>query len=679
MGKRLEWINIPYGGDYNPEQWPESVWEEDMELFKQASINMATVNVFGWGRLQPEEDRFDFDWLDRIMDMLHERGIRVCLGTGTTVYPSWMGRKYPELQRVDFQGRKRKYGNRAVFCPNSPVFRKFASQLVEKVAERYGNHPALDIWHISNEYNGYCYCENCEKAFREWLKRRYGTVDRVNEAWSTAFWNHLYYDWEDIVSPTETTIYWGEAKSSYPSMSLDYARFQSDSLLECCLMERDILKRVTPDIPVTTNFMGYFKEIDYYKWAQEIDIVSWDNYPQPGDSPAKSAFWHDLMRGLKQGQPFMLLEQAPDHAQWMDYNVPKRPGEMRLMSYQALARGADSVMFFQLRQSRGAGEKLHGGVIPHAGHGNTRVFREVAGLGAELLRLGDRFIGSRIPAKVAILFDWENWWAVDQCVGPTKDMNYIEQILKYYTALYNRNIPVDIIHPEADFSDYSLILAPVLYSMPDGLSDKLEHFTAEGGTFVTTYFSGYVDSNDRIEIGGYPGKLRKLLGIWVEESDILLPGNPNRMILSEKFTGSAEKEYECRLMCDVVHLEGAESWAQFGEDYYAGFPAVTRHGYGRGEAWYVATQVEESFIGAWLGYLAERAGIKPLPGATVSGVETTLRLGADGQTYLFVMNHNPAPVTFELEGSYMDLIAYNVWAGLTELPAYGVQVLVREK
>lgn len=658
---------IWYGGDYNPEQWPESIWQEDMRLFKLAGVDAVSVNVFGWGRLQPAEDQYEFEWLDKVMDMLHQHEIVACLGTATAVYPSWMGRQYSDLQRVDFQGRKRKYGGRANFCPNSPNFHRFASKLVTKIADRYKDHPALALWHISNEYNGQCYCEHCEKAFRSWLRRKYDTVDAVNRAWNMEFWNQLYYEWEDIVSPTETTVYWGEEKSGYSGLTLDYMRFQSDSLLDCFLMEKNILRKATPEMPITTNFMRW-KELDYRKWAQHLDVVSFDNYPRPNAHPASSAFWHDLMRGLKGGKPFMLLEQAPNYAQWMDYNPPKRPGVMRLLSYQAVARGSDSVMFFQMRQSRGAGEKMHGAVISHAGHEHTRTFREVTGLGEELQQLGDTFIDSRIQSKVAILLDWENWWAAEMCVGPSKDIKYMEQMMKYYKAFYRKNIPVDIIHPDDDFSNYSLIVSPMLYMVREGLDQKLESFVEHGGNFVTTFFSGYINETDTIEIGGYPGKLRKLLGIWVEESDILTPDNGNTFILNGK-------SYDCGLMCDIVHPEAAEPLAYYEIEYYAGTPALTCNHYGEGDAWYVATDPEESFVEHFINSLAERTGVSSLLEAP-SGVEVTMRV-KDGRQFTFMMNHNDTASKVQFDAAYTDLISGKVLSGEYELEAYGVYVLAK--
>lgn len=634
-----------YGGDYNPEQWDHDTHLDDLDLFKQAGIDIATLNVFSWARNQPDEVTYNFEWLDNYINSLYESGIYTCLATSTGAHPAWMATRYPDILRVEKDGRKRKFGGRHNSCPNSPTYRHYSVEIARRLAERYKEHPAILVWHISNEYGGECYCDNCEKAFRVWLKQRYGTLDAVNKAWNTAFWGHTFYDWDEIVVPDHRSEEWGENSSSFQGISLDYTRFNSDSMLECYQLEYDAIRSIIPDALITTNLMGFYKPLDYFKWAKHMDIVSWDNYPGLNTPVSFTALAHDLMRGLKDGDPFMLMEQTPSQQNWQPYNSLKRPGVMRLWSYQAVAHGADTVMFFQLRRSIGACEKFHGAVIEHAGHANTRLFRETSALGHELQKLGDQLLDSRIEASVAILFDWDNWWAIDKSSGPTVALKYVEQIHKYYKALYNRNVQVDIVSVDSDLSGYKLVIAPVLYMVKPGLAAKLEQFTENGGTFVTTFFSGIVNENDLVTLGGYPGELRKLLGIWVEEIDALLPSMRNSIVMKETI-GELSGSYECGMLCDLLHTEGADVLAEYGTDFYKGMPVLTRHAFGQGEAWYIASDGEESFIAGLLQHLCQKQNIQPVLD-TPAGVEAGRRV-KDGQAFLFLLNHNAEAATVEL-------------------------------
>lgn len=437
MNERIWKSNkIAYGGDYNPEQWDESTWAEDMRLLKLAHIDTVTLNVFSWASLQPDEDTYDFSKLDRIMEMVRANGLKVILATSTAAHPAWMAKKYPEILRTEANGMKRKFGSRHNSCPNSPVYRKFSARLAEKLAQRYGHYDNIIAWHISNEYGGECYCENCEKAFRVWLRERYQTIDRLNKAWDTAFWSHTFYDWDEIVLPDYRSEHWGNERTTFQSISLDYRRFNSDSILDCYKLEYEAVKKHTPEIPVTTNLMEFYKPLDYQKWAKYMDFISWDHYPAPDYTPAQMALNHELMRGLKNGKPVALMEQTPSVTNWQPFNSLKRPGIMRLWSYQAVAHGSDSILFFQMRRSIGACEKYHGAIIDHAGHENTRVFREAEAMGAELEKLGDRTLGSRISAEVGILFDWDNWWAIEYSAGPSCLLKYRDEVQNYYSKYH---------------------------------------------------------------------------------------------------------------------------------------------------------------------------------------------------------------------------------------------------
>ncbi len=624
---------ILYGGDYNPEQWPEEVWEEDMRMFKLAHIDTVTVNVFSWASLQPSENVYDFTKLDKIMKMARDNHLNVCLATSTAVHPAWMARKYPDVLRTEHNGMRRKFGSRHNSCPNSPTYRKYSVALASKIAQRYKDFENIVAWHVSNEYSGNCYCENCEKAFRVWLKERYKTIEELNRVWNLAFWGHTMYDWDDVVVPNlqSEEWFWDYKRTNFQSISLDYQRFQSESILECYKMERDVLKAVTPELPVTTNLMGFHKPLDYQMWAKEMDFVSWDNYPEWNAYPAQIAMSHDLMRGLKQGQAFWLMEQTPGVTNWHPYCSLKRPGVMRLWSYQAVAHGSDTVMFFQMRRSVGACEKYHSAVIEHVGNENTRVFREITALGEELDRLGGKTLGAKAKAKVAIVFDWDNWWAAEYSAGPSKLINYHQEVTQYYRSLAEANIPVDIIGVTDDLNGYDLVIAPLLYMCKDGFDEKIRSFVKIGGSFVTTYFSGYVEDHDLVVLGGYPARLRDILGIWVEETDAIVEGKSNHFIYGGEM-------HSATILCDLLHLESAEALSTYEDDFYAGMPVLTKNRFGEGTAYYVATRSDKAFYDKFLLELCREKGIEPVMTAP-EGIEATLRENEKGK-FLFILNHN---------------------------------------
>ena len=666
---------IFYGGDYNPEQWPEAVWFEDMKLMKKAGVNLVSIGIFSWALLQPNEETYDFEWLDHLMDLLAQNEIFADLATATAAQPAWLSQKYPDILPVNVDGNRISYGSRQSYCPNSPSYRRFGQSLVSKMAERYKNHPALALWHINNEYACHtpiCYCDNCAEAFRNWLTKKYQTIEKVNDAWGTNFWSQHYYQWSEIIPPRTTSTF------PNPSQVLDYKRFMSDSILECYLGEYQIIKSITPNIPITTNFMGDHKPLDYFKWAKNLDVISWDSYPDPesNTSPSWAAFNHDLMRGFKNGQPFILMEQAPNNVNWRPVNTNKRPGVMRLWSYQAMARGADAIMFFQWRQSLKGAEKFHSAVVTHTGNDQSRVFKEVAGLGSELKVL-EPIVGSQIEAKVAILFDYDNWWAVEYVQRPSKDVNYLEQIRNFYKPLYDMNIPVDIVPVDGDLSPYKLVIAPLLYMVKPGLKETLEKYIAQGGTFITTFFSGIVDETDGVFPGGYPGPLKDLLGLSVEEFDPLEPHMKNRIKMKETL-GTLKGEYQCNLWCDVVLPDKAKVLATFMEDYHAGEPCFTVNHFGQGKAYYLATQPESYFLAKFLDSICKELKITA-PMIAPSGVEVCKR-SQKGQDYFFVLNHNNNKVTMTLPGgkTYQDLIMNHSFTNKLELGPKQAVILIQQ-
>ncbi|GAA2426539.1 beta-galactosidase [Streptomyces glaucus] len=640
---------IPYGGDYNPEQWPEQVGEEDHRLFTEARIDTLTVGVFSWSLTQPAPGAYDFTVLDRVLDRAVPQGRRVCLATGTAALPPWLAKKHPEVNRTDFEGRRHRYGQRHNFCPSAPAYRDHAAALAERLAARYAGHPALLAWHVNNEYGGACYCGLCADAFRAWLRDRYATLDALNDAWCTAFWSHRYTDWDQIEPPNALTEHWrGPDHTAFQGTTLDYFRFTTDALLGCFRAEKEAIRRHDGATPVTTNFMGAYRPLDYHRWAPHLDFASWDSYPPLDAPPTRPALAHDLMRGLKDGAPFWLMEQTPSTTACRDVNPLRRPGELRLATFQAIAHGADAALYFQLRASRGACEKYHGAVIGHAGRDDTRVFREVAALGRELEALGDATLGARTPSRTALLFDWDSWWALEISDGPSRLVRYQDVVHAYYRAARTAGADVDVVPVTADLTPYDVVLAPVLHMVKGDLAARLEAVAARGGTVLATFLSGRVDLCDRAFLTDVPGPLAPLTGVRVDEWDARPPEVVQPVRLGESV-------FEARLVFEIVLPRGAEPVAVYGADFYAGTPAVTRNTYGAGEGWYVATALDQPGVDAVVRRVLARHGLVG-PYAGHPAVESATRVAPDGTRLLFLLNHAPGPARLTAHAAGTDLL-----------------------
>ncbi len=671
----LEADRIWFGGDYNPDQWDENTLQEDMLLFKKAGINLLTLPVFSWARLEKDEGVYDFGWLDRIIDVIWKNGIRLCLATPTAAQPAWLSHRYPEVLPVDIAGRRHTHGMRVFFCVNSPKYRERAAALAHESGRRYAHHPALAMWHVANEYGTPCYCPACRDKFRQWLRSRYGSTENLNERWNTAFWGRTFYSFDEVELPTELN----DGCRFDPALQLDYMRFLTDCTAECLRSEYRILKSYDPQIPVITNMSGFIKKLDQFVFTKETDMVGWDNYPSPQDPPHLVAMKHDIMRGLKGGRSFVLTEQSPNQQNWQPYNRLKRPGEVRLLSYQALSRGADTCLFFQMRQSAAGQEKNHGAVISHAGHEHTRVFRETRTLGRELESLGDVFLRGRSPARTAVLMDWNSWWALENSSGPSRDMDYLKLLSDFYKPFHDRNIPVDFICPasDTDYSAYALVAAPLLYMIKPGVAEGLTAYVRNGGTLMCSFMSGLADENDRCIFGETPGKLKEVLGIWVEETDALFPGETRRVIPSNALS-IPEQESACSFLCDLIHPRGAEALAVYGDDFYAGMPCVTRNAFGKGAAYYIGTLPEEALMSCLAERILEEAGVRGIL-RTDPGVECARRISERGTTW-FLLNHNASPAGADLGNRiYEDLLSGGRVTGRVTLPGRDVMLLHRSE
>ncbi|GAA3404496.1 beta-galactosidase [Pseudarthrobacter polychromogenes] len=653
---------IAYGGDYNPEQWPREVWQEDVRLMKEAGVNLVTLAVFSWSRLETADGVYDFGWLDQIMDLLHTNGIGVDLATPDAVPPAWLVAQHPDILPVLADGTTFGFGSRQHFDVSHPAYREKSLAMAEKMGERYAGHPALCMWHVNNEYGPVSYGPHADRAFRAWLQQKYSSLDQLNQAWSTDVWGQVYSDWSQVNAPAQPRTW------SNPSRRLDYHRFTSDSMLEHYKAERDILRRHTPDLPIVTNFMRFYKNNDYWAWAAEEDAAALDIYPDPREEDAHvaAALNFDLMRSLRKGQPWLVMEQATAAVSQWSVNVSKLPGKMRLGSYQAIAQGADSILFFQWRQAKGGTERFHSGMVNHAGP-NTRVFREVCELGRELKELGG-VTGTRSAAKVAMVFDWDCWWALELGNSPRSDLNYTQEVLRLYRPFFEANIPVDFVNTASDLSQYGLLVLPASYLLSDEAAQRIEDYVAGGGRLVASYLSGIVDPDNTIRLGGYPGALRNVLGAWSEEMHPLA-GEGEEEKLTTADGGTASASY----WTEHLHAETADVLASYASGRLAGSPAVTCNTFGEGTAVYLSARVDGAFLEELLAAERAAAGIRPELDAPL-GVQVRRRTGS-GRSYLLVLNHNDAPARVEIKSGGIDLLTGNAVQGTVELAGYGVLVI----
>ena len=621
---------------------------------REAGVNLVSLGIFAWSRLEPQEGRFHFDWLDRIMNLLHEGGVSVDLATATASPPPWMSHAHPEMLPVLADGVRLWPGGRQHYCPSSPIYRDGTRRLVDALATRYAQHPALVMWHVGNEYACHvpaCFCDVSARAFRQWLKDRYGDIDGLNRAWGTDFWSQRYSSLDEVLPPRRTPTW------PNPSQQLDFLRFSSDELLECYEIEHRVLTELTPHIPVTTNFMRFFKPLDYWKWAEREDIVTDDVYQDPLDPEAgmRSAMAGDLMRSLGHGKPWLLMEQSPNRVNWRDVNAPKAPGQMRLWSLQAVARGADGVMFFQWRQSRAGAEKFHSAMVPHGPTESSPTWREVVQLGGELRGL-DAIRGSRVPADVAILFDWESWWALELPSKPSNRIQQIEQLEAYYRPLFEANVTADFARPTDDLSRYKLVIAPSLYMVSDAGAANLAAYVEGGGNLVMSFFSGIVDANEHIRLGGYPQPFIKVLGLQVLDWVPLGDAEVLAVTLgdgTQSSNGSDAGGITGDMWAELIEVHGAEVIATFASSHLQGHPAVTLNRFGAGSAQYVGTQLDAVALMQLLKAACARAGVSPVM-EVAAGVEA-VRRNLPGGSILFLLNHGDAPVEIPIAGEAVSL------------------------
>ena len=651
MGGRL-----CFGGDYNPEQWPESVWSEDVALMREASVNLVSLGVFAWSRLEPRPGEFEFGWLDRVLDRLAGAGIAAALATPTASPPPWFSFAHPDALPVTREGIRLAHGSRDTYCLSAPAYRDAALRIATELGRRYAGHPALAMWHVHNEYGTWCYCDHVADAFRSWLRRRYGMLEALNEAWTTSFWGQWYGDWSHVLPPRATQYL------PNPSQVLDFRRFLSDELLDRFREQRDALHELTPEVPVTTNLVHTgWVPVDPWSWAPEVDVVAIDHYPgdpAPLRTEHETAFAADLARGLAGGRPWLLMETAPHHVHTAAYSLPKEPGRMARLSMSYVARGSRGVMFFQWRASAGGAEQHHSAMVPHAGP-DTRAFKEVVALGSVLDRIREAD-GAPVVADTAVVWDPESWWAM-QAPGLSPDLDYDAIVRGVHAALWRAGATADVVSPRVDLSPYRLVLVPALYVTTDQTLAGLRSYVEAGGTLAAWYLSGTADADNRVRRGGFAAGLREVLGVRVEEVHPLLPGG--MVALS---TGETALRWS-----ELVRLDGARVVSKYASGPLAGQPAITAQNLGNGTAWYVSTHLDEDGLDRLVRRLLVEAGAEP---SVSTGIELVRRRSATG-SWLFAVNHTEADWTVAATGT--DLVTGRSVEGFLRLGPGGYAV-VRE-
>jgi len=658
-----------FGTDYYPEHWPEERWPEDARLMAEAGCNVVRLAEFAWSKMEPGEGEYDFGWLDRAIAILASHDIHIVLGTPTASPPPWLMAKNPELFRVCEDGQRMTFGTRREYCPNNPTYHDYTRRIVTRMAKHYADHPAVIGWQIDNEFGDRCYCPVCARTFQDWLRRRYGSLDVLNQKWGTVFWSHIYTDWNEIPLPLKT------GRSPNPGLALDFFRFSSDSYLAYQQMQIDILRKMCPGHFITHNFMGFGYEcINYFDLARNLDFVAWDNYPrgfwdmQAEINPSQAALSHDTMRGLKR-QNFWVMEQQAGPSGWETVSTAPRPGELRLWAYQSIAHGADAIVFFRWRTARFGTEEHWHGILDH--HGNPgRRYDEIKRMGDEINRVGEMIAGATLRPAVAMILSYDSRFAF-QVQANNPAFSYSHHFSHIYRALHSRHILVDIVAPTDDLSSYRLVIAPALYILSDDTAANLRRFVQEGGVLVVTPRTGVKDEANTVVNQRLPGLLAELCGVEVEEYDSMPIDQRNGLeftlpeLTSARFRPAGKPAPQstafASVWCDVLKPGGADVVARYTQDYYAGKPAITLNKFGQGQVVYVGTFGETDLYEALIGWLLDLAGVQPIL-TTPEGIEVTERWQG-GRRLLFLLNHTDQEQKVPLDGRYTDLLTGSILAG----------------
>jgi beta-galactosidase len=678
-----------FGVDYYPEQWvfpyggtaehPEAQWVEDAKLMQAAGVNVVRIGEFTWGLCEPEDGRYDFEWLQRVMNLLGEHGIKVVLGTPTAAPPAWLTAKYPEILPIDEHGLVKHAGTRRAVCLNSEVYWNYSKRLVENLARALGGHPQLIAWQIDNSLGGNfteaAFNDDARRDWHLWLEAKYETIEKLNERMGLRHWGQIVSTWNQVPMPMAAPT------QHNPALVLDWCRFCSDTIVQFVRMQAEILRELTPDRPVTTNLRALRHRFDHFDLAEVIDFVSIESTAAIKARPSEIACEIDMLRSLKKSgirKPgdhadggFWVIEQKAGNAHWQEVNSLVRPGVLRMFTYQLVSRGADAVLFFRFRQPRIGSEKFHGAVLPHHLEGSRRVYDEIKNIGEELKLLAPALQGTRVVAETCILYSHENDWNLQQPNQPNKFFSLREHILLIYEALHSRNILVDFARPAEDLSKYKIVFAPSLHLLSANDCDRLKLFVQNGGTLISTFNTALVDESNIASTTGFPHDLTDLFGLEVQEFDVLPPNEENHLTFKGSFpTGHL---HPAKIWCDLIEPKGCQIMATYSKDFYAGKPAMTMNTYGLGKAVYIGTQSHSHFYLDLVTWLRQTSGLQPLL-KVPEHIEVSCR-EKPGVRIFFLLNHQNSQIRIQFYKPMHDFLTGQNIVGNYDLPPHGVLVI----
>ena len=670
----MRYSKFYFGVDYYPEHWPEERWLEDVKLMKAAGFNIVRLAEFAWAKMEVREGQFDFDWLDRSIEILANHGIQVVLGTPTASPPPWLMAKQRDLFRVDAHGNRLTYGNRRGYCPNHPLYHQHSHQIASKMAEHFAGKKSVIGWQIDNELGSRCYCDICRDRFHKWLQKRYQVLDTLNNKWGTVFWSHIYTDWSQIPVPLKLPLPANTGFGQNPGLHLDYNRFMSDSYRAYQKLQIDAIRRYTSEQFITHNLMGFkYDELNYYDNTEDLDFVSWDNYwrtqwnMESALEPSSAALSADTMRGLKK-KNFWVMEQQSGGGGWDTVAITPKPGQLRLWAYQTIAHGADAILFFRWRTCCTGTEQNWQGVLDHHGKPGRR-YDEVVQMGSELEKIGRLLLGAQNTPQVAIMQSYDTRFAF-QIQPNNPRFDYKQHIQDIYRGFFRANIQVDIVSEKASLDDYKLVFVPAMYVLSEETASNLEQYAKSGGVVVFSPRTGVKDDSNTVVSKKLPGLVSQMAGVEVEEY-ISMPIDEDSEV---QFTlPDLETLFTSSVWADVLKPTTAQVVAHFTEDYYADQAAATINAFGDGKVIYLGTMGDDAYYEAIVRTLSGLAGVKSLLN-TPNGVEVVERWQGD-QRLIFVLNHNDTVHHIEFDTQYVNLLSNEIVDGSATIAPWEVLIL----